>query len=278
MGSLILFFIDAHKKRIAQKRKIDSVSSVGHANDISRRISRDTSLNLHQYIQSLKRSTDSLNDINLNRLNGNKRIHDNSNYGSLASNQLELMRNTRGRSNSIFSSTIGGPTNAELTCISEEIVLDNFIDDSVLNDCITSCNKNENYLMLSEFENNLNGMSEEAVNIIKHRKGELCVDDRAIIEFHEANCPLAKVIVDHKLATNPLKNNSLTSRQKRSSFAGMTSSNHSSDFMPLTSVPTEQCPNCGDELMAKSNAQNDHIIEEEEEVDEDSINSCDKTQ
>jgi len=188
------------------------------------------------------------------------------------------MRNTRGRSNSIFSSTIGGPTNAELTCISEEIVLDNFIDDSLLNDCITSCNKGENYLMLNEFENNLNGMSEEAVNIIKHRKGELCVDDRAIIEFHEANCPLAKVIVDHKLATNPLKNNSLIARQKRSSFAGMTSSNHSSDFMPLTSVPTEQCPNCGDELMAKSNVQNDHIIEEEEEVDEDSINSCDKTQ
>ncbi len=56
--------------------------------------------------------------------------------------------------------------------------------------------------MLNEFENNLNGMSEEAVNIIKQRKDELCVDDRAIIEFHEANCPLAKVIVDHKLNEN----------------------------------------------------------------------------
>jgi hypothetical protein len=206
-------------------------------------------------------------------------MHDNSNYGSLASNQLELMRNTRARSNSIFSSSIAGPTNAELTCISEEIVLDNFIDDSVLNDCITSCNKEEKYLMFSEFENNLKDMSEEAANIIKQRKGDLCVDDRAIIEFHEANCPMAKVIADHKLATNPLKNNSLTARQKRSSFAGMTSSNLSSGLMPLTSVPIEQCPNCGDELMAKSNVQNDHIIEEEEEeIDNDSINNCDKTQ
>ncbi len=32
------------------------------------------------------------------------------------------------------------------------------------------------------------------------------------------------------------------------------------------------------ELMAKSNVQNDHIIEEEEQVDDHSVNSCDKTQ
>ncbi|XP_063706849.1 monocarboxylate transporter 12-like [Culicoides brevitarsis] len=50
----------------------------------------------------------------------------------------------------------------ELTCISEEGIADmdlpdNFLDDiDYAGDCITSCNKVENYLMLSEFENNLN--------------------------------------------------------------------------------------------------------------------------
>ncbi|CAH0553346.1 unnamed protein product [Brassicogethes aeneus] len=50
---------------------------------------------------------------------------------------------------------------AELTCISEEGIADmdlpdNLLDDlDYIGDCITSCNKVENYLMLSEFENNL---------------------------------------------------------------------------------------------------------------------------
>lgn len=50
----------------------------------------------------------------------------------------------------------------ELTCISEEGIADmdlpdNIFDDfDIIGDCITSCNKVENYLMLSEFENNLN--------------------------------------------------------------------------------------------------------------------------
>ncbi|GJQ88239.1 hypothetical protein Trydic_g13227 [Trypoxylus dichotomus] len=49
----------------------------------------------------------------------------------------------------------------ELTCISEEGIADMDIPDNLLDDldyigdCITSCNKVENYLMLSEFENNL---------------------------------------------------------------------------------------------------------------------------
>lgn len=50
---------------------------------------------------------------------------------------------------------------AELTCISEEGIADMDLPDNILDDldyigdCITSCNKVENYLMLSEFENNL---------------------------------------------------------------------------------------------------------------------------
>ncbi|KAG7201410.1 hypothetical protein KM043_004170 [Ampulex compressa] len=54
-----------------------------------------------------------------------------------------------------------GPDKPELTCISEEGIADMDLPDNLLEDldyigdCITSCNKVENYLMLSEFENNL---------------------------------------------------------------------------------------------------------------------------
>ncbi|KAI5731854.1 hypothetical protein M8J77_017305 [Diaphorina citri] len=61
----------------------------------------------------------------------------------------------------------------ELTCISEEGIADmdladNLLDDlDYIGDCITSCNKVENYLMLSEFENNL--IAE--IPIVMDRKG-----------------------------------------------------------------------------------------------------------
>jgi len=54
-----------------------------------------------------------------------------------------------------------GTDKPELTCISEEGIADMDLPDNLLEDfdymgdCITSCNKVENYLMLSEFENNL---------------------------------------------------------------------------------------------------------------------------
>lgn len=56
---------------------------------------------------------------------------------------------------------VGSSDKPELTCISEEGIADmdlpdNLLDDlDYIGDCITSCNKVENYLMLSEFENNL---------------------------------------------------------------------------------------------------------------------------
>ncbi|GLV44010.1 hypothetical protein CBL_12694 [Carabus blaptoides fortunei] len=56
---------------------------------------------------------------------------------------------------------LGAVDKPELTCISEEGIADmdlpdNLLDDlDYIGDCITSCNKVENYLMLSEFENNL---------------------------------------------------------------------------------------------------------------------------
>ncbi|EFN84987.1 Monocarboxylate transporter 10 [Harpegnathos saltator] len=54
-----------------------------------------------------------------------------------------------------------GADKPELTCISEEGIADMDLPDNLfedleyVGDCITSCNKVENYLMLSEFENNL---------------------------------------------------------------------------------------------------------------------------
>lgn len=37
----------------------------------------------------------------------------------------------------------------------QEAIMDNLLED-LIDDCITSCNKEEKYLMLSEYENNLN--------------------------------------------------------------------------------------------------------------------------
>lgn len=58
--------------------------------------------------------------------------------------------------------TPGEPRNKpELTCISEEGIADMDLPDHLLDeleylgDCITSCDKVENYLMMSEYENNL---------------------------------------------------------------------------------------------------------------------------
>lgn len=61
----------------------------------------------------------------------------------------------------IINNMIISTEKPELTCISEEGIADmdlpdNLLDDlDYIGDCITSCNKVENYLMLSEFENNL---------------------------------------------------------------------------------------------------------------------------
>lgn len=58
-----------------------------------------------------------------------------------------------------FDGTFGDLKRAELTCISEEGLADlgdNLLDDyELLADCMTSCDQVENYLMLSEYENNL---------------------------------------------------------------------------------------------------------------------------
>lgn len=64
----------------------------------------------------------------------------------------------------------------ELTCISEEGIADMDLPDDLLEeleylgDCITSCDKVENYLMMSEYENNLVKQSEVPGILDKRRK------------------------------------------------------------------------------------------------------------
>ncbi|GFT65775.1 hypothetical protein NPIL_106841 [Nephila pilipes] len=60
----------------------------------------------------------------------------------------------------------------ELTCISEEILVENFLEDYI-DDCITSCNKEEKFLMLSEFENNLFKTDES----LERERGSTSQDD-----------------------------------------------------------------------------------------------------
>ncbi|GBL94222.1 Monocarboxylate transporter 10 [Araneus ventricosus] len=62
----------------------------------------------------------------------------------------------------------------ELTCISEEILVENYLEDYI-DDCITSCNKEEKYVMLSEFENNLYKTDESL-----DRDGASCSQDDSV--------------------------------------------------------------------------------------------------
>lgn len=66
-------------------------------------------------------------------------------------------------SSAAAAGNMNGIEKPELTCISEEGIADMDLPDNILDELeyavdldITSCNKVENYLMLSEFENNLN--------------------------------------------------------------------------------------------------------------------------
>lgn len=66
----------------------------------------------------------------------------------------------------------------ELTCISEEGIADMDLPDHLLEeleylgDCITSCDKVENYLMMSEYENNL-VKTNEIPNLLDRRRKRL---------------------------------------------------------------------------------------------------------
>lgn len=64
--------------------------------------------------------------------------------------------------------------------IADMDLADNLLDDlDYIGDCITSCNKVENYLMLSEFENNL--IAE--IPIVMDRKGMYLFNSRTLNAF-----------------------------------------------------------------------------------------------
>ncbi|XP_075751680.1 monocarboxylate transporter 10 isoform X2 [Rhipicephalus microplus] len=73
--------------------------------------------------------------------------------------QDSLGRETRLQQRSFTFSNYADLRRQELTCISEEAMMDNYLED-LIDDCITSCNKEEKYLRLSEYENNLNKSQE----------------------------------------------------------------------------------------------------------------------
>ncbi|KAL1398740.1 hypothetical protein pipiens_008723 [Culex pipiens pipiens] len=85
---------------------------------------------------------------------------------------------------------INGLDKPELTCISEEGIADMDLPDNLLDDldyvgdCITSCNKVENYLMLSEFENNL---SAEAPVLLDKRGRKLSLSKTKTLLANQLN-------------------------------------------------------------------------------------------
>ncbi|XP_013793495.1 monocarboxylate transporter 12-B-like [Limulus polyphemus] len=124
VGSVTLFLIDIHKRNV-EKRKM-SVFSEG------RRCS-DACLSTRTFSRQ-----SSFQDSAFGRNPPLSRLQQRS---LTFSNYTDLRRQ-------------------ELTCISEEVAMENFLEDLV-DDCITSCNKEEKYLMLSEYEQNLNKTQED---------------------------------------------------------------------------------------------------------------------
>ncbi|XP_066984132.1 monocarboxylate transporter 10-like isoform X2 [Macrobrachium rosenbergii] len=81
----------------------------------------------------------------------------------------------------------------ELTCISEEGIADMDLPDHLfeleyLGDCITSCDKVENYLMMSEYENNLKHNDISSVPYILDRRGKRRLLSLTRQSSSSANC------------------------------------------------------------------------------------------
>lgn len=114
----------------------------------------------------------------------------------------------------------------ELTCISEEAMMDNIFDDYV-DDCITSCNKEEKYLMLSEFENNLintqesSSVSQDMRKLAQERKE--AAEEPPMLE-HCPNClkvvPIdGATLCDFERVESPKKTHVSRSSAKKHTFS-----------------------------------------------------------
>ncbi|XP_047736434.1 monocarboxylate transporter 2 isoform X2 [Hyalella azteca] len=139
VGSMTFFLIDVHRRHAARHRHSHKcVSGMGHT--CARRGCPN----------SLRPRRDSLAGLDPDPVLGG------THPPSLAS----LIHNPRNFT-TLPEQVHGGRNKAELTCISEEGIADMDLPDHLLEeldylgDCITSCDKVENYLMRSEYENNL---------------------------------------------------------------------------------------------------------------------------
>ncbi|XP_057318758.1 monocarboxylate transporter 12 isoform X3 [Microplitis mediator] len=143
VGSFTLFFIDLHKRNLSKHRS-------GKSNGI--------------------KHTCNSNCQKKRGLSFNQEAENDNTPGASAMGFNPNAEHPPALGEAINKLSVDKP---ELTCISEEGIADMDLPDNILDDieyigdCITSCNKVENYLMLSEFENNL--IAE--MPIIMDRKG-----------------------------------------------------------------------------------------------------------
>ncbi|RXG57937.1 Monocarboxylate transporter 10, partial [Armadillidium vulgare] len=126
-GSMTIFLIDVHRRNAAKHKH-------------TQKHGQQTNKCIKETCPEAQNRRDSLAQLD-------RDIH-NPKIGLLHQRSLGLVEGMDGR-------------NKELTCISEEGIADMDIPDHILEeleylgDCITSCDKVENYLMMSEYENNL---------------------------------------------------------------------------------------------------------------------------
>ncbi|KAG8195823.1 hypothetical protein JTE90_008522 [Oedothorax gibbosus] len=136
-GGLILYFIDVHKRNVQRQKSNATSANYGSERSTSAAADRRAYYNRRVTLQEL---------ADAKMLAKQHRV------------SADLMHKP------------------ELTCISEEAIMDNIFDDYV-DDGITSCNKEEKYLMLSEFENNLintqesSSVSQDMRKLAQERKG-----------------------------------------------------------------------------------------------------------
>lgn len=293
VGALIFFFIDAHKKQLALKRKLSTPpNSPGQEPEV-------VGTGTVEYFNSLSR----------NHHNDDARMRSRAlirtNYDLLRPNITAVNVHTapnQFRSNSIFSSTLGAGLNPELTMISEEVIMDNYLDDCFIDDsCITTCNQEEKYLMLSEFENNFDTrlLPEEARRLIRARKqfGAKNCD-------HVEGCP-AKLQNEPQLRSDEDIDGHLAPKRRRASFAGISSLSSSQitdddsgiklksitssvtspalSKLPLTECPSsssskvvEQCPCCQRYVECEISIENEEMNEEiDDKLVDDAIDEID---
>ena len=146
-GAVTLFLIDVHKRNIRSRRKMKCLKKSG--------------------------SKVSQEPIEENLPKEEIFLYDEERRNSFADVDDEFYPPFNMRKSYSYED-IGDLKKVEVTCISEEGIVDiglpeNLLDELEILENITSCNKVENYLMLSEFEQNLSNLSSEKESPVSKR-------------------------------------------------------------------------------------------------------------